>query len=191
MCHLTHKGDQWWRFSPLRVWSLRHLHHLFPLLLSVWIYWSRTGQIMTPRQSSLQRNTSRHCWFFTINCIKVPRRSTSPHLLYWFLVSKTKIQTPQLECVFKEANRIKEYIQLINQKQSEVTKLGVAVELPQQAVSIRVLRPVQSETAQHTVSCLCCWCWWEALVHLLHCSLELLESQAGSLLVHRVMSRRR
>lgn len=53
----------------------------------------------------------------------------------------------------------KEYIQLINQKkQSELTKLGVAVELPQQAVSIRVLGRVQSETAQHTVSCLCCWC---------------------------------
>lgn len=62
-------------------------------------------------------------------------------------------------CVLRGVQKIRPYIQLINQIQSKVAKLDVAaVELLQQAVSIRVLGPNQSDPPQHTVSPLCCRC---------------------------------
>lgn len=68
-------------------------------------------------------------------------------------------------CVLRDVQKIRPYIQLINQIQSKVTKLDVAaVELLQQAVSInhhqppRVLGPNQSDPTQHTVSPFCCQC---------------------------------
>lgn len=62
-------------------------------------------------------------------------------------------------CVLRAIQKKRPYIQLRNQIQSEVTKLDVvAAELLQQAVSIRVLGPNQSDPPQHTVSSLCCRC---------------------------------
>lgn len=139
---------------------------------------------MTPKQSSLQRNTdqfkSRHCWYLTIYHLKGPRWSTElfPDFFFdYFFNSKNNWIGM---CVLRAIQKIRPYIQLRNPIQSEVTKLDVAAaELLQQAVSIRVLGPNRSDPPQHTVSSLCCRCWWEAQVHFLQllagCGLEPLK----------------
>lgn len=177
-------GDQW--FSPLRVlvpqtstWFFSFAINLLNILES---HRTNNDTQATFTAEEHRPNQSHHCWSSTIYRFKVPRWSTSPHFLVWWLVSITKIYNqPNCSVRLKSQTEWKTIHSVDKSNTRWSYKTGRGRRAPSTSCPHRCSGSSSVRIAPtHRV-----------LLVLMGSSGSLLESQAGSLLVHQGMLLRR